>query len=71
MICNYGNMSQNIMVPLKSMCSKEFGGKLIDVTYTVADWQMIFVLVAFPIVLVAGLILQKCIKDELNEGSQK
>lgn len=67
MICNYGNMSHNVWVPLKRMCSKEFGGKLIDVTYTIADWQLIFVLVAIPLLFSAALILQKCVKDEQSE----
>ncbi len=42
MICNYGNQSQEIIFPAKSLCSEEFGGVLVSTMYTTSDYYIMF-----------------------------
>lgn len=57
MICNYGNQTHEILFPLKSLCSKEFGGELLSTSNTMSDWWLLFLMIAIPTIFIIMLIL--------------
>ncbi len=64
MECNYGNMTQEILFPLKSLCSKEYGGKLISTSYTSSDYSLMFMMGLALIVIATVFYI---IKDDALE----
>ncbi len=64
MICNYGNMSHETFIPLTSLCSKKFGGELINVTYTRQDLLLMTSLILIPILFGIAIYLMYQVNKE-------
>ena len=64
MICNYGNQTKEILFPIKSLCSEEFGGKLLEVGYTTGDYLLIFLGCVIAIIFVLALVF---VNEEVSE----
>ena len=56
MICNYGNQSQEIMFPVKSLCSERYGGVLLEIGYTTSDYFIIFIGAVVFLAIIALLL---------------